>query len=141
PAPFGAEVPLAREKRGVTSVLERLGESHLTQREFGAVRRREQFCVAIPFLRLGRADVISDAAPLRIFAREQAGSRGGTDRARGVGIAEPRAFTSEAVKMRRFVEGAAVATEVALAEIIGNEENNVRSLRGDERPTGGEQEE
>ena len=76
-----------------------------------------------------RADVIGDAGPLRPLAGHDAGARRRADRTGGVGVGESRAVPGQAVQVRRLVEGAAVASEVALPQVVGEKEQHVGAFR------------
>ena len=123
-------MPLAGEKRRVTGVLQRLGERDFLQRQPIAVSRGKQLRVAAPLVRRGRADVIGDAGPLRPLARHDAGACRRANRASGIGVGESRAVAGQAVQVRRLVEGAAVAPEVALPQVVGEKEQHVGAFRG-----------
>ena len=51
---------------------------------------------------------------------------GGTDGTAGVGLGEADAFGGEAVEVRSFDPFLAVTAEIAVAEVVGHDENDVR---------------
>ncbi len=63
--------------------------------------------------------------PQRIAAGEQAVARGRTDRGGAVGVGESAARGGETVHVRGFDLGRAVAAEIAVAEVIGQDQDNV----------------
>ena len=73
------------------------------------------------------ADWRRDAGAGWVLPHEDAGSSRRAERACGVGLCETGAALGEAVDVRRLVEGAAEATEVVRAKIVGEDENNIRT--------------
>ena len=90
------------------------------------IRCGQKLGVARPLPGLGSADVVSDSRTAGILPGEQARSCGRADGTRSVRSRELRSFLRQPVEVRRLIERAAVASEVPLAEIVGQEENNVR---------------
>src|SRR5690242_1352368 len=75
---FGAEVPLAGKEGRVASRLERFGERRFRKWQPVDIRSGQQARLAWPLLGLIGAigtDVVGDAEALRIFTRQDAGSR------------------------------------------------------------------
>jgi hypothetical protein len=132
PPALGAEVPLAGEERGVAGGLQRFCERGRIERQPVGVGRRQELGVALPCLRVRGADVVGDAGALRPLAGEDAGARGRANGARGVGIGEFRTVAREAIEIRCLVKRAAIDREIALAEIVGEEENDVGLRRSGE---------
>ena len=85
----------------------------------------EQFrdCRAIPKAEV--ADPALEAA--RMPTGHEAHSAGLTGHSRGVEPGEPRAVFGETVDIGRFRIGMAVATEVAVAKVVSEDENDVRA--------------
>ena len=78
-----------------------------------------------------------DAVSKRRAPREQRRARRTADGAGGVTLRQPHALLRERVEVRRLDDRMAVAREVAVAEVVGEEEDEV-GLRG-ERKTGKEE--
>ena len=78
-----------------------------------------------------------DAVAKRRAAREQGRARRTAHGAGGVALREPHALVRERVEVRCLDDGMAVAGEVAIAEVVGEEEDEVRLRR--ERKTGNEE--
>ena len=129
PEPFRTEMPFTGQEGRVTAGLQCLGQRRLVQRQPVGIRCRQVAGIALPFLGLGRADVIRDTRPLRPFAREQARARRRTDRTGGICASEPGSIPRHAVEVRCLVKGAAVAAEIAPAQIVGQEQDDVGLLR------------
>ena len=116
-----AEVPLAEYRGRVTAVFEDL---------------REEFFFGV---KTGGARVVEGAThadAVGVAARHECGAGGGADGLGHIETGEARALGGEAIDVRRLDIFGSVATEVAVAEVIGVDENNVRRRRGDR---GGEQ--
>ena len=69
-----------------------------------------------------------DSSAMRVFAGEQSVARRRADRGGRVRVGEFSSFRSQAVDMRSAHFGRAVATQVAVAEVIGEYEDNVGEL-------------
>ena len=130
---LAAEMPFARVHRGVTSGLEHLGQRGFFKRELLGVGCGQQLRRALPLVRLRGADVIRHACPLRPASGEQRCARGRTHRAGRIRLRELHPLLRHAVEMRRVVERAAVAPEVALAQIVGEEDDDVGPLGSGDR--------
>ena len=63
-------------------------------------------------------DPVGDVESGWVFAGQESGAGGGTDRAGRITVGEADAVLGELVDMRRLVELAAVAGEVGLAHVI-----------------------
>ena len=75
---------------------------------------------------IGRG-ILHHAAAKRIAARHQRRPRRGAERRRAVELRQPRPFGRHAVEVRRFELRMAVAAEVAVAEVVGQDEDDVRA--------------
>ena len=106
-----AEVPLADDGRRVAGLLQGLRQRALLQRQ--AVLRP----------RPDHADL--QPVPHRIAARHQGGPRRGADRLH-VELLEPRARRRELVEVRRLDLLAAVEADVGIAQVVGQDEDDVR---------------
>ena len=116
-----AEVPLAENRSRVTAVFEDL---------------REEFFLGV---KTGGARVVEGAThadAVGVATRHECGARGGADGLGHVETGEARALSGEAIDVRRLDILGSVAAEVAVAEVIGEDENNVWWRRGGR---GGEQ--
>ena len=122
-----AEVPFAKVAGGVAALLEGLGEGFLL---VGQVRTG---CGVRKFLGREIAATGQPVGELKargVFARQDAGARGRADVAGRVGIGEPHVGAGETVKLRGFVERAALDAKVAPAEVVDEEEDDVGRARG-----------
>jgi hypothetical protein len=83
---------------------------------------------------------IREAGARRIFAGDDAVARGAADRIRRIRRGEARAPGGEFVEVRRFIERPGkIAAEIAHAEIVGQEDQNVGTRqRGGRRLEGGD---
>lgn len=104
-----AQVPFADEAGVVTLFLEKSGEGHFFLPEVTAFWSGNGV----------------ESGAIGGAAGEEAGARGGTDRAGGVTVGEADPFFGEGVKVRSLDDGAAVATEVSIAEVIGEVDDDV----------------
>ena len=105
PADSGADVPLAEMPGGVSVVAEQLRDCRAT-------------------IKTEVTDSSLEAA--RMPASHEACSAGLACDSRGVEPVEPRPALGEAVDIGRFRIRMAVATEITVAKIIGEDENDVR---------------
>ncbi len=143
PPALGTEVPLAGEEGGVSRLLQHLGEGHFLQRETVGVGRGKQLRVALPLVRRERSsDVVSDAGALRPLPGDEGRPRRRADRTGRVGVREAHALRGEAIEVGCLVKGAAVAAEIALPEVVGDEEDDAGTVgRGERRDSEKEKEE
>ena len=116
---FVPEPPLADQARRVTGAAENLGDRQI----FG------------PEVVLAVAANVGVAG---VQARHEYRARGGADGRTRVELREAHPFPRHAVEVRRPDPSLAVAPEVAVAEVVGEDENDVRALeagrtRGRER--------
>ncbi|OHB72155.1 MAG: hypothetical protein A2V70_20800 [Planctomycetes bacterium RBG_13_63_9] len=104
-----AQTPFADDARGVAGLLEQLGHGHVLrpQRHPG---------------------VAADQRVTGVQPRHQAASRGRTDRAAGIAVRKPHTLLGHAIEVRRPDHLLAVAAEVAIAEIVGQDEDDVRRI-------------
>ena len=112
---LAAEVPLADTSRGIPGRLQRL-----RQRDLGIL---EAAC------RSGRQDSRqpgTDGQP----PREQRDAARRTHRRRRVALREAHAFEGHAVQIRSSNGGMAVTAEVAPAEVVGEDHDDVRKSGG-----------
>ena len=130
--PGRTHVPFADHPRAVAGLLEQLGDGDVVVEQVAGVSRTA----------LGRglgADEVADAR----FVRMQAGDERRTRRATARGVIaflETRAGLGQAVQVRRR-NLAAVGAEVRVAEIIGEDDEHVRTVGRSERERAGRQEE
>ena len=109
-----AQVPFADAGRGVALRLERLGDGDFAGRQ-AAGRVPPQNAVA----------VVAHAAADRVAAGEQGGPAGRADLGGGVEIGEPHPFGGHAVEVGRADARMPVAAQVAPAEIIRQDDDDV----------------
>ena len=68
------------------------------------------------------------AAAKRIAARHQRGAGRGAERRRRVELRQPRAFGRHAVEIRRLELRVAEAAEIAVAEVVGQDDDDIRGF-------------
>jgi hypothetical protein len=106
------QVPFADQGGGVAESLERLGDGQFAERQ-----------AAI----LGRLDhLVRQVHPHRIAAGHQACAGGGAEVGAGVEVAEPRALGRHPVEVGGADDGPAVAAQVAVAQVVGHDDDDVR---------------
>lgn len=110
-------MPLARHRGGVAGFFEKLGNGDLR--------------LAHMELAFGRNPVV-DSGPVGAASGHEADSRGGTDRSGGVAVGEANAVLSELIKMRCLDVWMAVAFEIAVAEIVAEDDDDVGFAPGSE---------
>ena len=81
----------------------------------------------------GVALVVADAGVAAVAARHQRTAAGRTDAAAGVGLRKRCARTGQPVDVRRLDVLVAVASQVAVAHIVGQDKDDVRTLVGSHR--------
>lgn len=120
----GAEVPLAHERGRVTGGLQAVGD-----RRF---RRRQALA--------GAAGIELVAEPRLVPARQQPGPRGRAVRTGDVAVGEAHARSREGVEVRCQDVTAAVETDIGVAHVVADDEQDVGpgGDRGDKR-AGGEE--
>lgn len=111
-----AEMPLADAAGGVAPGLEGLGRGDFTrgQMAHGPIAQHAELVVAHP-------------AANRVAPGEQRGSAGRADFGGGVKLGEAHPLGSHAVEVRRADVRVAVATEVPVAEVVGKDDDDVRT--------------
>ena len=113
---LAVEVPLAGVTGPIAGFLEQLGDRHFAgSQEDAAVRRNP----------------VTDAEAVGDPPGQQAGARGGTDRGRRIAVREFDPFCRELVEVRRADLRVGEAAQVAVAEVIAQEDDDVGLLRGD----------
>lgn len=117
-----AEVPLADATGGVTALLE-------DGRKGGAAGSEESGRVAWE-----DGGVFT---PPSVFARQERVAGGSAGSRGGVAVCEAEASAGEFIEVGSFEGGAAVTTEVAVADIIGEDEDDVGVLGGGGLDLGG----
>src|SRR5262249_23031795 len=122
---FTAQVPFADVCGGVSRRLERLGEGRLFERQLRGDDGAQQWLVG-PVGAAG--DEVGEVEALRVLAGDQRGARRRADGAGGVGGGELYAVGGEAVEVRRAVVGAAVTAEVAGAEVVDQDDDDVGTV-------------
>ena len=109
-----AEVPFAEDSGAITAVVEQFGESELVGVDAGFGAWSES---------------AMDADAIGVATGEQGGTGGGADGLGDVETGEPRPFAGEAVEMRGANLGGAVAAEIAPAEVIRKDQNDIGRAR------------
>ena len=107
------EMPLPDSGRGVARLAEQVGQGEL----FGA---DDKGSVTLRHARAGSAE--------RIFACEQTVARGCACGGRGIGVGEACSACRELVYVGRFHTLGAVSAQVAIAEVVGQEDDDVGLL-------------
>ena len=107
-----AEVPLAKGCRVVASGMKGIGH--------GIALGRDNH----PRIAGGH---ICSPSPQGVFAREQSVARGGARGGAGMGIGEAGAAARQAVNGRRLHTGGSIARQVAIAEVVGQNDDDVGS--------------
>jgi len=132
--PGTAEMPFAGEVRLVAVVAQNLRECDFLEREMFEIRRGKEGFVARPMLfnvfGLRRAKPVRCAEAGGVASGEDAGAGGAADGAGGVGLGEADALGGEAIEVGRVVKRAAVAAEVPPAEVVREDEDDVRAVLG-----------
>src|SRR5256885_2344597 len=105
------QVPFAENRGGVAALFDQLGDGHLV--EVQPVPR-------VWAKRPGNANAIG------IAAGQQGRARRGADRLRHVEIREPPPLARQAVEVRGFESACAIGSDVGVALIVGEDDDNVR---------------
>ncbi len=116
-----AEVPLAEDAARVALLAEELGDGFSPAGE--AVRRPGH-------------QGVEDGDAVRIAAREEGGAGGAADGLGDVKAGEPEALGGHAVDMRGVDVGRSVAPEVAVAQVVGQDDDDVRRALAAEEAAG-----
>jgi hypothetical protein len=119
-----AEVPFADAGGGVAAGAEGLGERGLREGKLAGVGGRHDLAAAVP-LDAGLANRVGHAAAGRPAPGEKAGPGGRANRGGRVGVGEAHAFAGQPIDVRRADVRVAVAGEIAPAEIVDQEEDEV----------------
>ena len=120
------EVPLADADSRVVFGFEGFGQRRDRQRQIlGSVDGHAELLIGSPMAR----DEVRDADVSGILTREYAGARRRADRASRIGVGEAYALARQGVDVGRLDLLLAVTTEMAVAQIVGHDEDNIRSLR------------
>ena len=109
--PRPAQPPLADDRRAVARRMEHLGDR-------GVLRAQ------------GHVAMAPDPGVPGVLPGHQRGARRGADRAPGIVLGEPDALPGQAVELRRLEPRLAVGAEIAVAEIVGLDQQDVRLPRG-----------
>ena len=140
-----AEVPLAHHPGRVTRLAQRLGQGHLGGRQpghrgFAALDRvgraeaRDPGTDATRDLALqvvvAGLDRVGDAGAQGIATGEQTRARRGAARVARIDLGEARTLSGEFVETWRREESVPVGTEVAIAEVVGHDHDDVRRTCG-----------
>ena len=108
------QVPLADDTSRIAGVPQHFGDRDVVRRE----------------RRVGWSQVVDNAHPRWVLARQQRGSIGRTNGCRGIRLGQPDAFPGKPIKVRSFVERIAVTAQFGPSEIIGQHEHNVGATGG-----------
>ena len=76
---------------------------------------------------MAAGEEVGEAEARGVFAGHDAGARGRADGTGGVGVGEAHATGGEAVDVGSFVEAAAVEADVAPAEVVDQDEDEVKA--------------
>src|SRR5208337_1484367 len=101
-----AVLPLAEKAAPVTALLERLGDRHLLGR---------QVLIVAPH-----------AGVNRVLASQEGPAAGTTDRCRRIAVPQNDAISRQAIEMRSGPLRSPIETDVAPAQVVGNDEDDVR---------------
>src|SRR5262249_22024607 len=112
----------------VARSLQRLRDGDFVQREFSDVVHGPQG-PAWPLESVNAADGVN-AGARTVLPAHQSGARGLAIRAASVAVREAHALRGQTVNVRCLVKLAAVAGHVRVAEIVGQNEDDVRFGRG-----------
>ena len=110
-----AQMPLADGPGGVAAFLEQFGQRHFAVRQMPrrAIAQHAKLFVA-------------HAAADRIPSGQQRRAAGRADFGRRVEIGEPHPLGRHAIQVRRADAGMPVAAQIAVAQVVGQDENDVR---------------
>ena len=110
-----AKMPLADERRLVARLLHGVGNRRLAERQAEHRARR--------LVDAARIELVSKT--LLIATGEQPGPRGTADHAGDVAVGKANAVLGEAIDVRRRHILAALEAEVAVAEVVGHDDDDV----------------
>ena len=118
--PFGAHLakaPLADERGGVAGLLQHAGHGH--------VARRQRLCRVV-----ARAGIAAHAGVTHVPAGHEHAARRRADSRPGVELREADPLGRQPIEVRRLDDPLPVRTEIAVAEVVGQDEDDVRPRRG-----------
>ena len=116
---LGAEMPFADRPGSVTGVPKRVGQRNLFDGQAQPL--------AVAAGRPAGVEFVAEA--LLVAAGEQPGPRGAADRRRHVAVGEPHSIGGDRIDVRRLQAPATVAADVAVAQIVGQDDDAVRARR------------
>ena len=122
-----AQVPLADGHRGIAAGLEDLGDGHLRRVQPLAGCGEQHAEVLF-------VDMHVDTS--RVAAGHQAGSRRGADRAGRIEVGQPHALAGHPVQYRRVVRLGPEGADVGIAEVIAENDDEIRLGVGQGRVDG-----
>ena len=120
----GHEVPFAKEPGGVSGGLQGFGQEDA----FMVDARFPLWDEELGVLSVVSGDPVSEVEARRVAPGEDGGPTGRTNSAGGVAVGEEHAVFGEPVDVWGFVEGGPVAAEIAPAEVIDEEEDEIGFL-------------
>ena len=119
-----AQMPFADARGHIPGRLEPLRNGCLTGRQaFRPIRRRQKFRVREFFT----GNVVGDVQTRRVFAGEERRAGWRAERCGGVSLGESHSLAREPVNVRCFVKWAAITAQPGPAEVIGEDENEIKS--------------
>ena len=113
-----AEVPFADQSGGVAGVLQRLGQGHFGGGQAAGGDGAEDAEL-----------IVGHAGADGVASGHESGAARGADLGGGIELREAQAFGGHTIQIRRLDRRVAVAAEVAVAEVVGQDDDDVR-LRG-----------
>lgn len=114
-------MPFANQRGFITGLLEQ-------GRNGGMLRgQSKNFDFVAEVFSFGERFFKTHAGAGRISSGDERAARRGAYRRRGIGVEETDALPREAIEVWSLVIGAAVTTQIAVAEIVGEDEKNVWS--------------
>ena len=122
-----AEVPLPHQTGGVAGRAHHVADRRLASRE-------PEFGVGVPFV--VRGWVVLVAEPVLVAAGVETGPHRAADRRRGVAVGQPDAVRRQFVDVRGRDDRRSVGPDVAVAEVVGEDDDHVGRRRGRGRVLG-----
>src|SRR5579859_2054280 len=119
--PFASQVPLSGDGGSVSRAAERRGQRRLSGGERLEILGRQQQALPVS------AEEVRRVQPRGILSGQDARPRGAADIAGGVTLGEPHALGGQAVDRGRFIEGTAATAQVAPAQVVRQQEDDVPS--------------
>ncbi len=123
------QVPLADETRRIAGVLQELRQRAPRRRKADVEARRRRRRIGL--------DRTLEPHPLLVAARHEPSPRRRTHRRVGVEVGQPDPFAREPVEVRGLDIRRAVAAKIAIPEIVGHDEHDVRPSLGRSAPRHG----